>query len=241
MIPKSAVQEKPKRSASRKKWLRILGVGLLTLLTLEFALYFGSNLLLGNLLRKKLNESFNGVYGLDFNRVHLSLIRRGIFLDGIVMKPTHPDRATADQVLFELTLDEIVFSGLWFWDQELYVREISLDRPNFQVLTSPIGQDAAPSSSSQSPVILLENELKKSISNLPLSGVKVGSLVVENAQIFFLNFLFVLFNSDLIFSTSCMLEMIGPKILLPVPQRPSTNIISFSNVEFFSIFIIMKT
>jgi len=176
MVPKSAAQEKPKRSASRKKWLRILGVGLLTLLTLEFALYFGSNLLLGSLFRKKLNESFNGVYELDFNRVHLSLIRRGIFLEGIVMKPIHPEKASAEQVLFELTLDQIAFSGLWvgLWDQELDIREIRLDRPNFQVLTSPIVQDAAPSSSSQSPVILLENELKKTISNLPLSGVKVG-------------------------------------------------------------------
>jgi hypothetical protein len=191
MVPKSAAQEKPKRSASRKKWLRILGVGLLTLLTLEFALYFGSNLLLGSLFRKKLNESFNGVYELDFNRVHLSLIRRGIFLEGIVMKPIHPEKASAEQVLFELTLDQIAFSGLWvgLWDQELDIREIRLDRPNFQVLTSPIGQGAATSSSAQSPVILLENELKKSISTLPLSGVKVESLVVENAQIFFLNFL----------------------------------------------------
>ena len=87
MVPKSAAQEKPKRSASRKKWLRILGVGLLAVLTLEFAVYFGSNLFLGSLLRKKLNESFNGVYELDFNRVHLSLFRRGIFLVGTVLKP----------------------------------------------------------------------------------------------------------------------------------------------------------
>ena len=189
MVPKSAAQEKPKRSASRKKWLRILGVGLLALLTLEFALYFGSNLLLGSLLRKKLNESFNGVYELDFNRVHLSLIRRGIFLDGIVMTPTHPEKASLEQVLFELTLDEIAFSGLWFWDQELYVREISLDRPNFQVLTSSLGKNPATGTSTRSPIVLLEDELKKSIAKLPLAGVNVGNLVVDHAQIFFLNFL----------------------------------------------------
>jgi len=195
MVPKSAVQEKPKRSASRKKWLRILGVTLLSVLTLEFALYFGSNLLLGSLLRKRLNESFNGVYELDFNRVHLSLIRRGIFLDGIVMKPTHPERATAEQELFALTLDQLAFTGLWYglWDQELYVGEISLDRPNFQALSSPIptfsGEDVNPVNATRSPVFLLETELKKSIAKLPFSGVKVNRLVVEQAQVFFLNFL----------------------------------------------------
>ena len=164
MVPKSTAQEIPKGSASRKKWLRILGVSLLSLLTLEFALYFGSNLFLGSLLRKKLNDSFNGVYELDFNRVHLSLIRRGIFLDGIVMKPVHPEKASAKQVLFELTLDQLAFKGLWYglWDQELYVREISLDRPNFQVLASTpassLDKDAGSRTVTRSPVFLLENE-----------------------------------------------------------------------------------
>ena len=191
MLPKSAAQEKPKRYASRKKWLRILGVSLLSVLTLEFALYFGSNLLLKSLLRKKLNESFNGVYELDFNRLHLSLIRSGIFLDGIVMKPTHPEKSSAEQVLFELTLDEIAFKGLWFgfWDRELYVREISLDQPNFQVLTSSLSQNQVKGSSNRSPIVLLENELKKSIAMLPLAGVKVGNLEVDHAQIFFSSFL----------------------------------------------------
>ena len=195
MVPKSTAQEKPKRSASRKKWLRILGLSLLSLLSLEFALYFGSNLFLGNLLRRKLNDSFNGVYELDFNRVHLSLIRRGIFLDGIVMKPMHPEKASAKQALFELTLDQLAFKGLWFglWDQELYVREVSLDRPNFQVLASippsSLDKDAGSISTTRSPVFLLENELKKSIANLPFSGVKVSTLVVDHAQVFFLNFL----------------------------------------------------
>jgi hypothetical protein len=195
MVPKSAAQEKPKRSASRKKWLRILGVSIFSVLTLEFALYFGSNLFLGSLLRKKLNESFNGVYELDFNRVHLSLIRRGIFLDGIVMKPMHPERATSQQVLFELTLDQLALKGLWFelWDQELYVREISLDRPNFQVVDSPLPSSldkvADSTTPTRSPVFLLETELKKSIGKLPLSGIKVRSLVLHHAQVFFLNFL----------------------------------------------------
>jgi len=128
MVPKSAAPEKPKRYASRKKWLRILGVGLLSVLTLEFVCYFGSNLFLGSQLRKKLNESFNGVYELDFNRVHLSLIRRGIFLDGIVMKPSHPEKANAEQVLFELTLD-VTLARFAFAEVEDLLSKTAFVRP----------------------------------------------------------------------------------------------------------------
>lgn len=195
MGTKSTSQENPKRSVLRKRGLRILGLSFLTLLTLEFVLYFGSNLLLGNLVRNKLNESFNGVYELDFNRVHLSLIRRGIIFDGIVMQPIHLENADSDQVLFELTLDELSFRGFWYGlqSQELFVGEIRLSRPNFQVVSTPSRSLSQPDEASQSevrsPIALLENELRKSIKKLPLSGIYVGSILVNQAQVFFLNFL----------------------------------------------------
>jgi hypothetical protein len=189
-------KEKPKRgSASRKKWLRIAGISFLVILFLEFVFYFGANIFLGSLIRKRVNESVNGVYELEFNRVHLSLIRRGIFLDGIVMKPIHPEKAGAEQKLFELTLDELAFTGLWYgiWDQELYFHQIRLDVPNFQVLDSPKFSYSKPEegnlSRNKSPIVLLESELKKSLRRLPFSAVTVGSLVVDHAQVFFLNFL----------------------------------------------------
>ena len=143
----------------------------------------------------KLNESFNGVYELEFNRVHLSLIRRGIIFDGIVMQPIHLEKAGSEQVLFELTLDELSFTGLWYGlqNQKLYVREVRLDRPNFRVVASPSHsvsqQDKAPQRKVRSPVALLENELRKSIKNLPLAGIHVGRVLVNQAQVFFLNFL----------------------------------------------------
>ncbi len=190
MVPKSAAQEKPKRSASRKKWLRIGGAILLSVLTLEFALYFGSNLLLGSLLRKKLNDSFNGVYDLDFNRVHLSLIRRGIFLEGTVLKPLHPERARADQDLFEFTLDELAFTGLWFnfFEQKLSFRKIALDNPNIRLL-QPLSSTPKPADSSRSPVFLLENEIKRSVRELGLSSIQVKAIEINHANLFFLNFL----------------------------------------------------
>ncbi len=189
---KSSTKEKLKKgSASRKKWLRIAGIALLVILSLEFFLYFGANIFLGSLIRKRVNESLNGVYELDFNRVHLSLIRRGIFLDGIVMQPLHPEKASAKQVLFELTLDEIALTGLWygFWDRQLYFQQILLDGPNVQVLDSPKSSAKEQPSIIRSPIILLEDELKKSMQRLPFSELRVGSIQVDHAQVFFLNFL----------------------------------------------------
>ena len=196
MLLKSSSKEKPKKgSASRKKWLRIAGISLLAILSLEFVLYFGSNIFLGSLIRKRVNESVNGVYELDFNRVHLSLIRRGIFLDGIVMKPIHPEKAAADQKLFELTLDEIAFTGLWynFFEQQLSFRKIGLDNPNFRLL-QPISIDSTPGESpsepfSRSPVFLFENEIKKSVRQLGLSSIQVTAVEINHANLFFLNFL----------------------------------------------------
>ena len=195
MVPKSNSQEKPKRSLLRKKWLKLFGILVLSILTLEFLLYFGSNLLLKEQFRKRLTTSFNGVYELDFNRVHLSLLRRGVYLDGIVMKPLHPENANLGQVLFELELAEISFSGLWygFRDRVLTVGEINVQRPNFQLVTALISSGSVRAASlpfeEESPLSLLENELKKSIQQLPISGLEVGKLVVEEAQVFFLNFL----------------------------------------------------
>jgi hypothetical protein len=183
MVLKSSSKEKPKKgSASRKKWLRIAGIVLLAILSLEFVLYFGANIFLANRLRQRVNESLNGVYELDFNRVHLSLIRRGIFLDGIVMKPIHPEKAAADQKLFELTLDELAFSGLWynFFEQKLSFRKIGLDNPNFRLL-QPLSVDSTPRESpsepfSRSPVFLFENEIKKSVRQLGLSSIQVAAV-----------------------------------------------------------------
>ena len=192
MVPKSSTQEKSSRYALRKKWGRRVGLLFLVLLTVEFTVYFGANLFLSGILRERLQQSSNGVYELGFNRLHLSLIRRAVFLDGIVFKPVHPERARADQELFEFTLDELSFTGLWldFFDQELSLRKIALDNPNIRLLQplSKIGGDSS-APNSRSPVVLLENEIKRSVRQLGLSSIQVKAVEINHANLFFLNFL----------------------------------------------------
>jgi len=195
MVPKSSIQEKSSKYALRKKWGRRLGFFLLALLTLEFTVYFGANLVLAGLVRERLQASSNGVYEIGFNRLHLSLIRRGIFLEGIAFTPQHPEKARPDQKLFEFTLDELAFTGLWFnfFNQELSFRKIALDNPNIRLLQplsiNPKPEGTTADSSSRSPVFLLENEIKRSVLKLGLSSIQVAAVEIRRANLFFLNFL----------------------------------------------------
>lgn len=192
MVPKSSTQEKSSRYALRKKWGRRVGLLFLALLTLEFTVYFGANLFLSGILRERLQQSSNGVYELGFNRLHLSLIRRGVFLDGIVFKPKHPEKARADQELFDFTLDELSLTGLWFdfFDRELSLGKIALDNPNIRLLQPLSKVDGSSSASlSRSPVSLLENEIKRSVRQLGLSSIQVKAVEINHANLFFLNFL----------------------------------------------------
>ncbi|MEP1953498.1 MAG: hypothetical protein ABJJ26_01040, partial [Algoriphagus sp.] len=62
-------KEKHSKHPFRKKILRWVMFTFLALLFLEFTIYFGSNLLLSNWARRKINEAAKDVYSVDFNRV----------------------------------------------------------------------------------------------------------------------------------------------------------------------------
>lgn len=179
----------------RKIVLRGFLIGLLFLLFLEFVVYFGSNLFLSGIVRDKLNTATNGVYEIGFNRLNLSLIRRGLVLNGIIMKPVHPENAESDQFLFQITIDEIFLSGLWLdpWKKEFSISKINIDNPNlrlFNTETNTNGDAKKVLSTEQSSSIkLLENELKKSLKKLNLNELYVGQIEIEHANFFFFNFL----------------------------------------------------
>ena len=109
-----ARRDKHSKHPFRKKILRWVMFTFLAVLFLEFIIYFGSNLVLSNWARRKINEAAKDVYLVDFNRVRFSLLRRGVFMDGIVMKPLGERKMGQNQALFDLTLDELALRELWF-------------------------------------------------------------------------------------------------------------------------------
>jgi|GEM_PF-512644 len=185
-------QKKHSHHPLRKKILRLVLKGILAILLLESVVYFGSNLFLAGIARQKLNESSGGVYEIGFNRFNLSLLRRGFFLDGIVLKPIHPEKSKVDQSLFEFTLDEISFSGLWydFSENEFSVSRIHLDNPNLKLINLDSSKVESENASSRSSAIkILEGEIRKSIRRLSLRGFYVHLIEIDHANFFFFNFL----------------------------------------------------
>ncbi|MFC3878913.1 hypothetical protein ACFOSV_01935 [Algoriphagus namhaensis] len=187
----------------RKKVLRVVIGLLLAILFLEFTVYFGSNLFLANWARNKVNEATSSVYSIDFNRLNISLVRRGIFLDGIVMKPNDGVIPTDGQTLFDFSLDQLAFKGLWYSFEEniFYLGKLELDNPNVQLTLAEkasgsqnqdqeaVEQDSASYKQKESPVASLEREIRKTIEKTKLNALVIREIEMNNADLFFLNFL----------------------------------------------------
>ncbi|MBN7814115.1 hypothetical protein [Algoriphagus pacificus] len=178
----------------RKKLLKWGMVVFLALLFLEFIVYFGSNLLLSNWARRKINEATEEVYVVEFNRINFSLLRRGVFMDGIIMKPVDGIVAKPGQTLFDFSLDELAFKSLWysFSDNIFYIGKLEFDNPNFNI-NLPEGQEGKKSDSlkvkKESPVKALEAEVKKSIEKMKINALVIREIAINHADLFFLNFL----------------------------------------------------
>ncbi len=179
----------------RKRVLRVVIGILLAILFLEFLVYFGSNLLLSNWARKKVNEASSEVYTIDFNRLNISLLRRGVFLDGIVMRPNSGVTVPEDQTLFDFSLDQLALRGSWYSAEEniFYLGRLEFDNPNVK-LTFSEDQEVKKTSNPQeepeeSPVKSLEIEIRKTIEKTLLNAFVIREIEISNADLFFLNFL----------------------------------------------------
>ena len=186
------IRDKLSHHPRRKRVLRVLIYLLLSLLFLEFFFYFGSNLLLLNWARTKVNEATGGVYQVEFNRLNFSLFRRGVFLNGIVLRPDPNAAANQNQVLFNFQLDELGIQNLWFdWDQKiLEVGNIRLENPDLSLQLPPdLEESDSLYQEEVSAVRRLENEIKKSIDQLIIGGVIIDEILITDADLFFFNFL----------------------------------------------------
>jgi hypothetical protein len=183
----------------RKKIIRWGMIGILSLLFLEFVFYFGTNLFLTKFAQRKINEATGNIYEIDFNRISFSLFRRGFFMDGMVMRPINPEIRREDQTLFDMRLDQIAFTGLWysFRQKRFTIGKIYIDNPNI-ILDLPPNTETqeqkntnlAPGNVKKvSPIKALEDEIKKTVKRANLTGLMIEEVEIDHANIFFFNFL----------------------------------------------------
>lgn len=192
MSPKE--REKHLRHPFRKRILKAVLSIFLALLFLEFIVYFGSNLLLTNWARKTINEATSEVYQIDFNRINISLIRRGVFLDGIIMKPNERVEGSENQTLFDLSLDQLALKGSWYsvTENNFYLGKLEFDNPNIKLDMGKSDSRASENQSTEeqiSAVKSLEQEIRKSIEKTKLNALIIKEVEINNADLFFFNFL----------------------------------------------------
>lgn len=192
MSPKK--REKHLRHPFRKRILKAVLSIFLALLFLEFIVYFGSNLLLNNWARQTINEATSEVYQIDFNRINISLIRRGVFLDGIVMKPNERVEGSDNQTLFDFSLDQLALKGSWYsvTENNFYLGKLEFDNPNIKLdlgKTDSITSEIQSEEEQISAVKSLEQEIRKSIEKTKLNALIIREVEINNADLFFFNFL----------------------------------------------------
>lgn len=186
---------------ARKKIIRVVTIIFMTLLFLEFLFYFGSNIFLSKWAERKINEATKEVYLIEFNRFNFSLLRRGIFLDGVIMTPIPGKIASEDQTLFNFSLDQLAIRNLWysFSEEVLYVGKIEFDNPDVK-LDLPENADSVVADKNQnrksgstekkkSAVRELEEEIQKSIGRLNFGALFIREIEISHADLFFLDFL----------------------------------------------------
>ncbi|WP_373396647.1 hypothetical protein V8V91_18085 [Algoriphagus halophilus] len=100
--------------------------------------------------------------------------------------------AKPGQTLFDFTLDELAFKGLWYSFSEniFYIGKLEFDNPNIS-MDLPEDKTGNPKQVDSlkidkvSPVKELEQEVKKSIEKMKLNALVVRSLEINHADLFF--------------------------------------------------------
>ena len=176
----------------KKKVIRMVSFLFLSLLFLEFIIYFGSNLFLSEWAERKINRATKNVYKIDFDRFNFSLLRRGVFLDGFSMTPVAGQTPSQDQALFSITLDHLSLQNLWysFSDDVFYIGKIELNNPDAKLQsTENFGASKHTNTNQKSAVKQLEEEIQKSIKRLRFDAIFIKEVEINHADLFFYDFL----------------------------------------------------
>lgn len=186
----------------KKKVIRMVSFLFLSLLFLEFIIYFGSNLFLSEWAERKINRATKNVYKIDFDRFNFSLLRRGVFLDGFSMTPVAGQAPSQDQALFSFTLDHLSLQNLWysFTDDVFYIGKIELNNPDAKLQLTENFEGSKQTNTNQktkldpnfhqkSAAKQLEEEIQKSIKRLRFDAVFIKEVEINHADLFFYDFL----------------------------------------------------
>jgi hypothetical protein len=184
----SEKQTNTKRAVRRRKrLLKFLSGFLFLLLFVQLLLFFGGDWLFREYFKQQVEAASKGKYQVEFDRVYLSLFRRGLFVEKFELIPVDPAVFDKEKIpYYNISVDQLEILGIGYSRNQgrLSVGELRLTAPVVQS-RQQIGFDEDENSS---PLKQLENEIRKSLSG-PLKEVLIEDFYVDQANLLIENFI----------------------------------------------------
>ena len=171
----------------QRKTVKFFGIFFVTLLFLQIAFYFGSDLLLRSYLQREVERMSEGKYAVDFDRFNLSLFERGFYVQGFTLTPVDPPQDVKPQrPLYKITIPEISVKKISYDFREdiLTIGDLKFHKPGVQSKQDQLFLEKQ----QITPLELLEREVRKSFGD-GLKNIIVGNLYIEDADLLLENFI----------------------------------------------------
>lgn len=188
------MENKEKNSIAKnrryRKYLRLGGVLILILVFLQTLFYFGSDFLLRNYLKEKVNQTSDNKYEIDFDKFHILLLQRGISFKGLKINPVEDKfLALDDATYYKISIPEISLTKLnyLFRKKEFVIGNIDLVNP--AVDFSLKKGDSFEASTDESALLILQDEIKKSFLGTRLKEIRIKNINIGEADVLLKNFI----------------------------------------------------
>lgn len=175
----------------KSKVFRIIWSVFLVIGLLQVLLFFGSDLLLRNYLKERVKQSSEGKYEIDFENFHILFIQRGISFKGLKINPLDERIEELENIAYYFVdMPEMSITGInyLFRKKELVFGNISLTSPSVDFRLK-IDQSEEELEFEESPLEILQEEIRKSFLGSRLNEIRIKKLQVDNADLLIKNFI----------------------------------------------------
>ncbi|WP_246255549.1 AsmA family protein [Cyclobacterium plantarum] len=175
------------QSNRRKRWLKVFGIIVFLLLALQAGLYFGSDWLFREYIKQQVEKASAGKYGVDFDKVYVSLFQVGVFVEGFTLYPIDPEVFDRERIpYYQISLENLDILGVGYSRNSgsLSIGVLRLSSPVVQARQ----QAELPENEDESPLQLLEAEIQKSLGT-KIQEIFIRDFYVDQANLLIENFI----------------------------------------------------
>ncbi|SNS34557.1 hypothetical protein SAMN06295967_107180 [Belliella buryatensis] len=173
------------------RYLKPAGIVLAILLVLQVVTYFSSDFFLRNYLKKKVAQASEEKYEIDFDRFYISLFARGVIFEGLSLNPVEEAfEELSDIPYYKITVPKVSLTRLFylFGKREFQIGLVKLSDPSIEFKLQEDLEELLEEGET-SPLMMLEEEIKKTFGDLGLREIRIKELLVDEADLLLKNFI----------------------------------------------------